>query len=315
MLTSFFGNSKPVTLVFAIAYMLVFYVWSFWLYDGFPLDSLQWLEMGVVCVLLALSMLVFNFIVRKNNLTAGNSFGIITMAICISLIPLLTDAWPDVTAVFCLLLATRRIFSLRSERNLERKILDASLWIGIASLFHAASMLLIFPLFWSISIRTFSTPRLFMIPLFGLGSVTVLSWTYSLLRYGDSSWLSARLPEFNFDLSLYGQWPLVYGLMTLTALILIVGLFLMANYNREARKDRPTVLLYGLILFFLILVGALSEQLDGSEWLFPASLLGVGLGNLIDRLKKTEFKEVALWLLLLLPALPYLIRILGIEQA
>ena len=314
MLTSFFGNSKPVTLVFAIVYMLVFYVLSFWLYDAFPEQSDQWLQMGAVCALLPLSMLVFNFIVRKNVLTAGNSYGVITMAVSISLIPLLTDGWLEACAVFSLLLASRRIFSLRSERNLERKILDASLWIGIATLFHAGSIMMVIPLIWSISIRSFSSPRLFVIPLFGLGSVTVLSWTFSLLRYGDSSWLLNRIPEFNFDLSLYGQWPLVYGLMTLATLILITGLFIIANYNREARKDRPTILLYGLTLFFLLISGALTERLDGSEWLFPASMLGVGWANLIDRLKKTEFKEVALWLLLLLPVLPYLIRILGIEQ-
>ena len=270
--------------------------------------------MGAVCTLLAMSMLVFNFIVRKNGLTAGNSYGIVTMAVALSLIPMLTDGWQEACAVFSLLLACRRIFSLRSERNLERKILDASLWIGIATLFHAGSILMVLPLIWSISIRSFSVPRLFMIPLFGLGSVTVLSWTYSLLRYGDSSWLVDRIPEFNFDLSLYGQWPLVYGLMTLVTLIIVAGLFLIANYNREARKDRPTVLLYGLTLFFLLIVGALSERLDGSEWLFPASMLGVGWANLIDRLKRSEFKEVALWLLLLLPVLPYLIRIFGIQQ-
>ena len=315
MLTSFFGNSKPVTLVFAIVYMLVFYVWSFWLYDAFPEQSDRWLQMGVVCTLLAMSMLVFNFIVRKNVLTAGNSYGIISMAVAVSLIPVLSEGWQEVAAVFCLLLAIRRIFSLRSERNLERKILDASLWIGIASLFHAASVLMIFPLIWSISIRAYSTPRFFIIPFFGLGSVGVLSWTYSLLRYGDSSWLVNRLPDFSFNLKLYGQWPLVYGLMTLATLILIVGLFLIANYNREARKDRPTVLLYGLTLFFLMIVGAISEQLDGSEWIFPASMLGIGSANLIDRLRRSEFKEVALWLLLLLPILPYLIRIFGIEQA
>lgn len=314
MLTSFFGNSKPVTLVFAIVYMLVFYAMSFWLYDAFPEQSDQWLQMGAVCALLAMSMLVFNFIVRKNGLTAGNSYGIVTMAVALSLIPMLTDGWQEACAVFSLLLACRRIFSLRSERNLERKILDASLWIGIATLFHAGSILMVLPLIWSISIRSFSVPRLFMIPLFGLGSVTVLSWTYSLLRYGDSSWLVDRIPEFNFDLSLYGQWPLVYGLMTLVTLIIVAGLFLIANYNREARKDRPTVLLYGLTLFFLLIVGALSERLDGSEWLFPASMLGVGWANLIDRLKRSEFKEVALWLLLLLPVLPYLIRIFGIQQ-
>ncbi|PQB05498.1 hypothetical protein [Aureitalea marina] len=315
MLTSFFGNSKPVTLVIAIAYMLVFYLLSFWLFDSLPQDGQAWLRLAALGVALVMAMLVFNFIIRKNVLTAGNSFGIIAMAVLISLIPVLLHGWDKVWSVLCLLFACRRIFSLRSERNLERKILDASLWIGIAGLFSSASVLFVFPLFWSISMRSFSVPRLYIIPLFGLGSVGVLAWTYSLLRYGDNSWLNGRLPELSFDLSPYLEWPLIYSVMTLMILLLLVGLFLAITYNREARKDRPTILLYGICIVTLLLIGALSGKFDGTEWLFPAILLGVGWGNLIDRLKRKEFKEVVLWLLLLLPLLPYLIKISGLQQS
>lgn len=314
MLTSFFGNSKPVTLVIAIAYMLVFYLSSFWLYDNFPEDSYQWFRLATIGMVLSISMLVFNFIIRKNLLTASNSFGIITLAVLISLIPVLIDGWEKVWSVFCLLLATRRIFSLHSDRNLERKILDASLWIGVATLFHWPSILMVIPLIWSVSIRNFSSARLLLIPLFGLGSVGVLSWTYSLLRYGDNSWLMGRFTPFSLDPGLYSQWPLIYGVMTLLVLLLVAGLFVVVNYKRQARKDRPTVVLYGVCMLVLMLIGTLSGQLNGAELLFPASLLGVGWANLIDRFKKKEFKEVVLWLLLLLPILPYLIKILGFQQ-
>ena len=315
MLTSFFGNSKPVTLVIAIAYMLVFYLLSFWLYDSLPNDGESWLRLTALGAALGFAMLVFNFIIRKNTLTAGNSFGIICMAVILSLIPILLHGWDKVWSVLCLLFACRRIFSLRSERNLEKKVLDASLWIGVASLFHSASVLMIFPLFWSISMRSFSSPRFYIIPLFGLGSVGILASTYSLVRFGDNSLLEDRLPELSFELLPYLGWPLIYSVLTILVLLLIVGLFIVLSYNREARKDRPTILLYGICLVSLLIIGAFSGNLNGTEWLFPAVLLGVGWGNLIDRLKRKEFKEVVLWLMLLLPILPYLIKISGLQQA
>ena len=89
-----------------------------------------------VLLLFIMCMVVLNFIAKRNELTQRNAYKTLLFAAfsCMLFEVLRND--DVIIANFFVLLAMRRVISLRSQRVTTRKIFDASLWIFVASLFY-----------------------------------------------------------------------------------------------------------------------------------------------------------------------------------
>src|SRR6056297_3220753 len=121
MLTSFFSKSRPINFVFVSLYMLVFFsIANF--HDFFGTSFSNFLEELGVLLAFVLSMLVVNFISKKNELTSRNAYKTILFAVfaCMFLAALKNDT--AIVANLLVLLALRRVISLRSQREIVQKI-------------------------------------------------------------------------------------------------------------------------------------------------------------------------------------------------
>ncbi|MAZ73172.1 MAG: hypothetical protein CMC70_08475, partial [Flavobacteriaceae bacterium] len=183
MLTNFFGKSSPINFIICGAYLGIAFFASFF-YGDVSIISLQEVVIKIgFWVALLFSILLLDFVIRKNGLTEINTFGILIYSGLVVMFPIIFAEVNSVFSSIFLLLALRRMVSLTSEKNIEKKILDASLYITIAALFHFWSILFLIPLYWGVIRIASASFRMLFIPLAGIFTVLLLAVTVHLLVF------------------------------------------------------------------------------------------------------------------------------------
>tara|TARA_R100000935_G_scaffold36196_1_gene56956 strand:+ start:58624 stop:59547 length:924 start_codon:yes stop_codon:yes gene_type:complete len=301
MLTNFFGKSNPINFIICGAYLLIGLFASLFLLPSEVIHLQEVLVKAGLWVVLFFSILLLDFVIRKNALTGTNTFGIYIFSGFIVMLPVIfTEAYIIFSNVF-LMLALRRMVSLTSEKNIEKKIFDASLYITIAALFHFWSVLFLLPLYWAV-IRVASAGfRLLFIPLVGIFTVLILTATFCLLVFDDVSWLLDWVPVFSLDFSVYNQASvLVPSALIATFLVWTLVLRIM-RFSSMPRKIQRNYRLLTITTLVSVAILFLSATKTGAETLFLFAPLAIVITNYLERLSDVWFKEILLWLFLLLP--------------
>ena len=127
-----------------------------------------------------MTVFVINFIIRKNALTEDNSYAILFYILLVCYFPNSFVNEGVFISNFILLLAFRRIYSLRSSIQTKEKIFDSAFWIGIATLFYVWSLFYLILVYAAIFIFRKIDWRNFIIPLVGVLTPIFLSYTYLL---------------------------------------------------------------------------------------------------------------------------------------
>ena len=188
MLASFFGKSKPINYVLLSALLFIGFLAA--IFKGsIPFSSPPEILTALsLLLLLIFSLLLLDFVIRKNNLTGKNTYGILFFTLFIIQLPVIHESPQIIWAMLCLMLATRRFLSLNSDINIEKKILDASFYIAIAGLFFPWCWLFFGVLFLSILLHTAVQLRYLIIPVIGVLVVFILKTTYHFLVDDGFEW-------------------------------------------------------------------------------------------------------------------------------
>jgi len=300
MLTSFFSKSKPINLSVIILLLCIFYIgvnFTSWI-NGF--DWLELFEKSGVLLLLILSLLVLNFIAKKNDLTKRSAYKTLLFAIfCVSFSSLL-DNESVIISNLCILFALRRIISLKSHKFIQKKIFDATFWISIATLYHFWSGLFFLIVFFAI-LNFASTFKNWLIPFVAFGAVLSLTICFHLIVndqfYSFSDWFQAS----NFDFSRYGDLDLLIPLSIILALLIWTLFQYFASIQKASINRRPvlTMIIFGLLV--AAAVGLFSPTKNGSELIFFFVPLSIIASNYFDNKKDKILKEIILITLVLIP--------------
>ena len=311
MLTSFFGKSSPVNylilgaLIFIGYFLATVYVSN----EAFTffniLEHFAWV---VLCIFL---MLLLDFIIRKNMLTRNNTYAILFFCCFLLMIPTIFGSGDILLANLLSLLALRRIISLRTERNLEKKILDASVYLTIASLFHFW-ILIYFGILWLGIIRSPLTRfRHLLIPIVGFLGTFFLITTFYYITEDSFAWFFEWFQVPSFDFAAYNQTKLLVAASLLITLLLWTVPHRVFTLGSLPKIERPTALFIISTAIFAVATALASVEKTGAELLFVFVPVSVLFANYIayqnpNQSKKVDltkywFKEVLLWLLILLP--------------
>ncbi len=303
MLTSFFGKSKPINLLAVVIFMAVFYVTvnAGVLYSYFNI-GLFTIKAGVF-ISFIVSVTVLDFIAKKNDLTKRSAYKILLFAIfSVSFIGILRDNQTIVANLF-VLLALRRIISLKSHKDIQKKIFDATFWICIASLFYFWSILFLIIIYSGILMHTTNYFKNWLIPPVAVFAVFLLVTGFNLIFFDRFFTFTNWFQESTFDFSHYQQPNLFIPL----SVILAVALWTISYYLQLLQKaninSRPTYILVLLTLITAIGVALLSPVKNGSEFLFFFVPLSIIASNYFEGKSDKTFKEVLLIGLILMPVL------------
>jgi hypothetical protein len=246
-------------------------------------------------------MLLVDFITRKNDLTRKNTFVIFIFAAYCAMFPD-TFLSPNVfIAHFFILLALRRIISLKSKKDIQKKIFDAALWIAVASCFDFWAFAFILILYLNIVFEAGDNYKHYFIPLVSFGVVIMLTNVFTLFFqyafYLPLDWMGSS----GFDFSFYNSLSVLVPLSFLLALNFWMIVSIYTNINKRSQKNIKSTRLILLSIFVALLIPVFSPQKNGSELIYLSFPFAVFASNFIEIPEEKTFKEILLWVFLLLP--------------
>jgi hypothetical protein len=260
-----------------------------------------------VLILVGYLVLLFllNFIIKKNKLTKNNSYAILFFSSFLLMFPSVLEEYRLLFSNLFLMLSLRRIISLPSGKNTEKKILDASIWIAIATLFYFWSILFLVVLIVAIFKTNIKKWKLLFIPLVGFSSVFVLTTVFYLLKNDDLFWFLGLDTSFGFSFSNYSSYFLLIPISFL-AITLIVSFFQKTiNKTPVPLKEKLKFNILFIYLFVSIILPLIVPNKNGSEFIFLCTPLAILVANFIESRIKFWIKETYIWIAITFPFLIY----------
>lgn len=305
MLTSFFSNSKPFHFIVVSLLLLI----GCFIYTIQDLNGIyNYTEIGLILfknTIFLLLFLLLRFIIKKNRLTQSNSYAIFSFCCFILLIPIVFKESEPVFSAFFLLLAFRRILSLSSKINSEKKILDASIWITIAALFYFWSILFFVILFIAIIQLASKNYKLVFIPFIGFVAVIILTTSYQLIVNDSLWWFLEYKQQFSFDFSPYYSLESILPTVFMVSIGLLGIIYKSLNFSNTPLKEKSKywILIFSLLIGLILIT--ITNIKNGSELIFLLVPISIFTANFIETVPKKWISELLLWLVILFPIVIY----------
>jgi hypothetical protein len=204
MLANFFGKSNPVNFIVVFLIFLGFYIANF-----FTVNLVQFVDINVILnqlltiILFLFLFLFYNFILIKNKLTLNNSYGLLLFALFSGFFP---PVFSNVTTIFLnllLLIFLRRVFSLRSNKDVYKKIFDCGFWLGILFLLDSTTVIFGVLIFLSVGMFQKLTVRTLLIPVVGFVTPVFCYFSYCLWEGDTSEFSNLFLWYSNYNFEAY----------------------------------------------------------------------------------------------------------------
>jgi len=261
-------------------------------------------QVGILAALMS-SFFVVNFIVKRNKMTGVNSFAILFYVLLMVVFP---ETLADNYAIGCsffMLLALRRLISIRSLKNIKLKILDATLWTMVASLCYDWAVLYLFLIIIAIYIYEPKNVRNWLVPIAGIFVFFMITYTISIL-VGNTEflWQHYRF-ELNLESSRFTDLAKSAKRVIYIVLISITGLF---SFLKLSKVGVGKIVTLRLVALSFLIGLVLEVLLSGSEahplmlTFFPAVVF---LTNYVESIKKPNIKEIILMASIIVPFLVF----------
>jgi len=303
MLTSFFGKSTPLNFVLLGSYIFVICLLHFVLETDATYSLVTVGKFAAVVALLIFSILLLDFTIRKNGLTLLNTYAIFIFSCAVGMLCGFIKEPNIVVANVLLLLALRRMFSLQAPKNSERKILDASIWILLAAVFHFWSILLFVGLYVAILLKPQKVFRYYLVPFVAIVGIFMIATAYHYFTEQSFGWFVNWLGDTSFDFSNYAQTEMLIFISFMAALLIWTLITKIKAISSGAKKSRPNNILEIYVLVALLSVVLFSSEKTGEEFLFLLAPAAIIISGYIEKKSEVLFKEVLLWIFVLLPVL------------
>lgn len=303
MISSIFERSNPLNFIILFLYLILFLVLrqvlaaDFVLYTGVITHMLKCTVVILFCVIMV------DFIVRKNELTQRNSYALFFFVLLFCLFPNIFMELHVLLAQLFLLLAFRRLVSIRSNKDVEIKVFDATLWTLVATYFYNWSILFIILVFATMFLYKKNDYRNMLIPFVTLFTLSILGFTYFYLT--DQLHKIRELFDFQIDFVLDNYTNPRYFVPMLFLVIMggwACAIFAFKKQSKSFKTRVPGILLV-ITLITAVAVVLVSEVSNTSELLFSLFPLAVIQARFVERIKLNWLKELILWCYISTPVL------------
>ena len=199
MIASLFSKTRPINYVLILIMLFsCFFLFQFQVPNE-EFTSVDLFSKIGVFVLLLFSFFLVNFISLKNTLTQNDNYAILLFLVFILLFPSVLNNIKIVLSNVFLLLALRRLISLKTLNSSKEKIFDASFWIFLSAIFHFWSILYIVLVFISIIFHSGKEYKNWILPFVSFLCVWILYIATSLILFDNYSINKAVFQvSFNF---------------------------------------------------------------------------------------------------------------------
>ncbi|MGB6151695.1 MAG: hypothetical protein WBG48_06860 [Pricia sp.] len=301
MISLIFGKTKPINYIIVLTFLFLFYWFvHFFLFDRVYAPGAL-LEQAVVLGALFFSIFVVNFIVKRNKITRNNSFAILFYAMLAVVFP---ETLLDANAIWCsffLLLATRRLISMRSSRDTKFKIFDATLWVLVSSVFYDWAALYMILVLAAIFFYDPKDIRNWLVPFAGLFAFYMIA--KSLLILADQEGFLKAHYQFNFslDVAYFSYWGHSTKLVLFAVTTFLTGLLAFLKLGKAGFGRVVTMRL----IAFSFVIGLVVNLLTLSDNVYPVMITFfpavVFTTKYIESIRRARIKEVLLIATIVIP--------------
>jgi len=301
MLTSFFSKSNPIN--YLILGILIFIGYGISVYSlvRTKVNIQIGVEHIIFSVLLIFSMLLLDFIIRKNYLTKNSTYGILFFSCFLMADPIIFSDRNILISNIFILLSLRRILSFRTDKNIEKKILDASIWITVASFFYFWSLLLFFVLYFALVKKQNINYKQILIPIVGFLGMYILAIAYYSLVNDSISWTFIWESTIETDFIAYNNIKLIVPIAVMSTFLIWTGISRIFKINSLPKKEKPNAIILLFAVIITLIISLSSNEKTGAELLFTLGPLAIISANYIENSREFYFKETLLWVAVLLP--------------
>jgi hypothetical protein len=300
MLANFLSKSKPINFLIIIGFFLCIFIIGFFssLYSiGFSFDKL--LKSSTHLLLFLGIFFFFNFIISKNKLTFDNSYAffLYTLFLSFSLTNLLT--YKTLILILLNLLFLRKVYSLKSTKDVLKKIFDAGFWLGISFLIEPLSVGFFVLIYGGIFLHQKITIHTLFSPILGFITPLILYFTYCFWFDKTAVFLHLfyidDVNTFLFFSKTNISWFLG-GVLFLTLVSLLLKTPKALSINNSFKKNW-LILILNLVI--TVIFTSVSSEKNGSEiayLLFPTSII---IANGLEVINNKLIKNLILITLLI----------------
>lgn len=295
MIASVFSKSRPFNYILAVVTLVLsFFIYQIQQQNSNPNSNeiMSWMtKLGILLTLIA-SLFITNFITKRNGLSKDNSYSALFFVAFLLFIPKVFTDSSIVISGFFVLLAMRRLISMKSLVTPKEKIFDASLWIFIAALFHFWSILFIVIVFVSIVFHVSGDYRNWVLPFIAFFAVGIVFLFFSLLF--DKTWIYLIWNQIEVDFTFFylersaaNAALILYGLFSFVFLIAML----------LTLSKRPIIMLASykkVIYIFLIslLIYVVSPEKNNALLLFSIMPLSILATAYVEISRDAVLKEI-----------------------
>jgi hypothetical protein len=301
MITSIFSKSKPINFIIVFFITLLAFISARTKLIIEPITVGYVLKQLVIFLLCGSTILVFSFIISKNNLTKKNNYDILLFSLFLLVFVQTTSNTSILLSNFFVLLGLRRLMSLRSQKSIKNKYFDAAFWIAIAAVFYFWAILFFALILISLILYTDNYLRHWLIPFAGVLTVFLIAISVSIVFYGGYFDVFKALPVVNYDFSVYNTLQYLVGITLLLSFGIWSSIFYLQNIKKKKKAFRASfkIIIFAAIIAFIIIL--LSPVKSGSEFLFAFAPLAIIITNYIEIIEDKWFKEVFVSVLAIVP--------------
>lgn len=301
MISSFFSKSKPIHLVVVCLIVLLVFVTAKFYNLQEPASLSVIAKQSILFLIALISVFVLDFLASRNNLTKKNSYKILIFGLFIALLPETLLNSRILIANLFILLALRRIISLRSNKDIKKKLFDAAFWISIATLFYFWSFLFFILIVVGIILYRIVNIKNWIIPIVGILTVAIIWTSFMIIMGYDVIHYFVNLIDYSLDLSTLNN----KRIMISCTIILSYGIWSLLYFIRylkvKSKKSRPSFKIIIFMIIISLLIVAISTYKNGSEFLFLFAPLSIIITNYLETIKEKWFKETLLLGLIVTP--------------
>ncbi len=291
MISSVFGKTKPVNYILVLSFLFVFFclvrLGPFLLED--PVSELPALVLALACLLF--SVLAVNFIVQRNQLTGPHSYAIFFFALLVLLFPESMIDRETILANFFVLLALRRLISLKSLRDTKSKIFDGTLWILISSLFLNWSLLFLILVWIHIYFYDPKNLRNWLVPLAAMAAFVLIGQAVAFLAGRPDYFLA----HYRFSLESIGEywatWKNAFKMGFFLLTVLMAGFVGFLKLGKSGHGKVLPMRLMALTLLLATVVVIFRSSSDHNSVLLTFFPSVVFLSKYVETVRRDNLRE------------------------
>jgi len=297
MIANVFNKTRPLNYLLISILLIVFFFLKAIISISSNSSTYNIFEVfGIFAVVFA-SVFLTNFIALKNELTKNNNFTLLLFFIFLLFFPSFFHNINIVISNFLLLLALRRLISLKSLKFTKEKIFDASFWIFLSALFHFWSIFYIVLVFITIILYVSTDYRNWIIPFIALFAVTILFFLANSILANNflNNLLSKTYISFDFYYfdTIYQR--IVLALFSSLSLFFFVNqVFDIPNKALNLQSSHKTILFSFLLGVGIYIISANKNNGSLAFCFTPLAIIGA---NFIEKIESNLGKELVLYFL------------------